>query len=269
MSNLFVFMDYENFHVYSTRQLRIEITNQGLDKLLNLCLGLGSMSKKDNFVVAANWDNFRGQKDYFSRKLVQIVDVYEKGSNVSDGYLIVQAMVKINEVAEGDHVVIIGGDGVYTGLVRYLLSRDVAVHIFSWKDCLSDSLTINDNVHEVSLEDVFEVNSGDHVQNGWFNAIGVNPDEYAIISRAMSFPCLFFVATANVIYKNQSDIRYKHITTYQQANKFLEDCVDKLGIFHIEWNPNPDRENQMQKALVLNKENEKVKIVMGQRKVIA
>jgi hypothetical protein len=264
MSNLAIFIDYENFHVASINQHSIEVSEKGIEYLIKKCCKYGTMSSKQNLVVAAFWDNFKKQKQLFSNKFAEIVDVYEKGSNISDGYLIVNAMKKINSLTAGDHVVIVAGDGVYAGLIRHCLSLDLIVHVYSWKPCTSDALKFDGNVDINNLEDIYDFSANNHLNNGYFLLTGVTQAEYAIISRALrpEFPHLFKIATANILYQNTTDERYKDINTFKNAIDFLETCENN-SIFIAERKPNPEKENKSQIAYTLNTDNPKVQSVIA------
>lgn len=259
MSKLLILVDYENFGINANTEYKLEVLDKGIDKLISSCLNHGTLTNKKDLIVSAIWDNFRREKAFFATRFAEILDVYERGSNVSDGYLIVKAMNVLNEFKENDQIVIVAGDGVYTGLIRHCLSLGLKVHVYSWKNCTSKSLKINDDVIIHELEDVFEFSSDKHLKEGWFSEIGISQSEYAIITHALKpeFPHFFKVATANVIYQNTKDERYRDIDTYEKAFKFLTLC-ETNSIFISKRIPNPEKENKMQIAYTLNYDNIKV-----------
>lgn len=261
-----VLIDYENFHVRPNRLYDLSITETGLKALTELIESRhGKLQKKNDMITVAYWDDFKKQKDYFSRNFRDVVDVRTKGSNVSDGYLIVRCMEKISEFEEGSEVVIIGNDGVYTGLVNHLLYLGLKVSVYYWGEKVADSLLINEDVQAYSLEDLFEFGSNKHLSNGWFSSIGATPTEYAIISLALRKDDyeLMHVSTANKIYQNVTDDRYKEITTFDEAMSFLDLCMNE-NIF-IPGRKDVPGKDVPQKTLTLNTANEKVKYVLANR----
>jgi hypothetical protein len=263
MGNLLVLIDYENFYMSAIQHFTLTITDKGLDHLLEVCRSHGTMSRRNNVVVSAYWDNYRAYRTYFANKSSDIVEVYDRGSNTSDGYLIVRAMQRINEFNEDDTLILIAGDGVYAGLVRYALSLGMKICIYSWEETTADLYKTHSDIKTFFLTDVFGFSTNKHLENNLFECVGITPAEYGIITRGINMPHLFAVATANIIYQNTSDSRYKEIDTYDKATAFLQSCADN-GIFHPDRLPNPEKDNKIQKVYILNEDNAKVKIVRSQ-----
>mgnify|MGYP001234829471 CR=1 FL=1 len=262
-----ILIDYENFHVRPSRLYDVSITEKGLKALVEKIEAThGKLTNKKDMIAVACWDDFKKQGDYLIRHFYDVLDTRLKGANVSDGYLIVRCMERIKDFDEETEVVLIGNDGVYSGLVHYLLSKGLNVHIYYWGEKVAEPLLINEDVQSYSLEELFEFDSGNHLSNGWFHHFEITKAEYAIISLALQRENneLFYVSTANKIYKNTKDPRYQEITTYEEACSFLDMCVTD-GIFTIDRREVPGKEVPP-KILILNKDNEKVKHVLNNQK---
>jgi hypothetical protein len=262
LDKVLVLFDYETFHVTATRDLKLSVQEKGLDYLFEHLTKHGDISNND-IIVAANWDNFRSAKSWFNKKLIKLLDVTRKGSNVTDGYLIVSGLLHYEAVKSNDkfdHVVVVSGDGVNTGIVEHFLRCGSKVSVYTWKDCLSSALKINEDVTIHLFEDVFGVATNSHLKNGHFESFEVTNAEYAIINRVLKskFDDLYFSRTVRDLVETK-DIRYEFIDTTQKAKEFLNNCRDQ-GIFIPSKKLGSLGRDEIT-VFVLNPDNTKVKFV--------
>ncbi len=261
MGNLFILFDFENLSVYAQQKLSLNVTNIGLDKLIEVCKANGTMSVKNNLMVAAIWRNCGTFRDYFANKFADVIEVYDKGSNTADGYLIVKAMQRRTEFQEGDSLIIISGDGVYAGFARYALSQGLKVFVYGWKESIAELFKTLPDTTIFELENIFDFASEQYIENKWFEPTGVTPLEYAIIARAVRLGGYFYaVASANKLCISEKNV-YLEINTFHKATSYFEEC-EKNGLLIGSYVPNPKNiEGKPIKQYTLNEEHPKVKFV--------
>lgn len=259
--NILMLIDFENIYIPSIKQYELQITESGLDKLIELA----SIDKKldnSNILVFAFWDHYKLYKQYFTNSFYSVIDVSEDGESCADGYLIVNGMAKLSQQKDDiDEVILFGGDSVYSGLVRYLLSIGKKVKIYSWKNSYYSKLRINRNVEVFYIDDVLNVKERDDcVKDGYFTSSVLSDGEKAVIKRFLTtkFDYLYLTTTANDILKS-TDIGFNDINLYQDAIDFLYRCVDN-GILLIDRRTG-HRDGDLVKVLIINKEHSKVKAV--------
>lgn len=113
----------------------------------------------------------------------------EKGDDVTDGYLIAFGthhilQAKYQEDQSADTIIIVGGDGIYSGFIRSIIDiTEKNVIAVSWKDSLADTLAkVHNSVKIELLEDIFNVADTACVTNGLFEAYALTEVEQEIIT---------------------------------------------------------------------------------------
>lgn len=264
LGKVLVLFDYENFHVSASRDLKLSIQEKGLKFLFEHIKSHASTNNND-IIVSADWDNFRLAKKFFQKNLVTMVEMIGNGSNIADGYLITSGLLRYEQMKKENTVelvIIISGDGVYTGLVEHCLRNGSKVIIYSWEHAFSSALEINEDVTTYMLDNVFGINEGKHLSERYFEAFLVTNAEYAIIARVLNskYNDIYFKKTVrDIVRASNSDERYKEFDTEEKAKAFLNNCKDQ-GIFNKTKKLGSKGLNEIT-VFELNHNSEKVKFV--------
>jgi hypothetical protein len=259
--NILLLIDFENLFMTAAKQYELLMTEQGVEAVIEMVRGEMQL-EDENIFVFAYWDHYKRFKEHFSNTFRSVGEVYESGESCADGYLIVRAIEELATSKDSfDEVVIIGGDSIYSALVRFALRIRKKVRIVAWKISFYEKLKINQSVAVSYLEDMFSLTQKDEcIKQGYFTSSVISDAERAIIRRLLTtkFDYLYLTTTANEIISSQ-ELAYKDITEYPDAMNFLKHC-EHNGILMIE-RVTGHRDGEPIQALFLNRENTKVKAI--------
>jgi hypothetical protein len=263
MSKLLVVIDFENLFMGGMQHYNLALTQVGIKKLFEVISVHGEILPK-NIVVAACWQDYRTYETYFGDSMNDVVRFAEKGKNVADGYLIVHGVLKY-EQNKNDYetVILVAGDGVYSGLIRHALTDGKKVVVYSWEKSKNKIYKINDNMDIKILEDVFEISKGEEATRGYFISGDATEAEKGLMSFINNAreKSAFHTYFANTVIRRSavSDQRYKGLDTFEKACEFIDDC-ESQGIITIKREQDTrEGASGENKVMRLNHEHPKVK----------
>ena len=262
-----VLIDYENLYMVGMNK-GLELTDEGLEYLISYLKSTYLIEDGMIYVVCKYRDFKPTLRNFVESLSLVAVDAIDQGSDVADGYLIVEGVQQLIENQEKiNEVVIIGGDNVYAGFIRKAVSSfRKSVRVMSWKDSLAESLTkINKSrVHIQFIEDVFQVGTGNEIKEGWFISNQCSDLEFAVISfvaRSKYSNGYHLNTLANKMVES-SDTRVQCLNDYHETREWLLSRTGEKEIFIMERSYNKDR-TKKGIVLKLNTSNAKVQYVLN------
>jgi hypothetical protein len=262
MKKALVLIDYENL-AGGARDLNLELTKDGYQHFVDYLND--SYAIDDGMLnVVCRFDDFpSGLQRYFESLSCETIDAIDLGKDVADGYVIIEAVTQL--IANKDsieEVVLVGGDNVYSGLVRTIVKTyRKSVKVISWEQCLADSLTtINENkVHIEYPEDIFKIATNEHFDNGWLRNGDCTELEVAVITfvENSKFKNNYEVHKLADRLVASTDERVAIFTDFHETKNWIFSQAGAEAIFH--------KDKQGKKWHVkLNRTNHKVQTVLNQ-----
>lgn len=261
--NSIILIDYENLYKGANRH-DLKLTDVGFESLVEHYIE--KYNGKDELVlVSCCYANFDGALSLVQSLDYKPIDAIEKGDNMADGYLIAYGVKEIIEKRnEIDTLVLIGGDGIYSSLLRVAASFVNKIVVVSWKDSLSDKLeTVKKKITDVEvIEESFDLE--ERKADGWFEYYAITAVEEEIIrfllrsERANGFQ---LVPLANVILNwTTPSVQSQFNQDYNAIFKYLNDCASNDGFLQKHRAP-AEKGNREVWWVKLKRNHPKVKLI--------
>jgi len=244
-----ILIDYENLYNSGATNHRLKMTAKGFESIVSHYTDKYDVENNMVF-VACHFEGYDGLAGLVEELSYTPIRTLELGDNMSDGYLLAYGMKEIMENKDSiEKVILIAGDGIYTGLVRLASSLFEKVIVVSWEKSLSGHLTkVNRRKVEVQkIEDVF--NLSEREAEGWFDSYALSGDEKEVIdflSKIKGANGFQLIALIKLIQKQWTNsIVYKNCEgDFDKIKAFLEGCTVGNGFLtkHRAPSPSGDRE---------------------------
>lgn len=244
-----ILIDYENLYNSGAKNHRLKMTEKGFEEIVNHYTEQYNVENNMVF-VACHFEGYNGLANLVEELSYTPIRTLELADNMSDGYLIAYGMKEIIERKDDiEKVILIAGDGIYTGLVRLASNLFEKVIVVSWENSLSGHLTrVNRRKVEIQkIETVF--NLSEKEKEGWFENYALSSDEKEIIEfliKAEKANGFQLMALANLIQKKWTNsIIHKNCEgDFNKIKAFLENCIVGNGFLtkHRAPSPSGDRE---------------------------
>ncbi|MCU7757199.1 hypothetical protein PNF35_31010 [Bacillus cereus] len=262
-----VLIDYENLFMGAGDE-GFELTHDGFEYFISYLNDIYDIQDEMSRVVC----RYRDYDSYFQNFVESLslvaVNAIDKGKDVADGYLIVDGILKLNEMHENiDEVVIVGGDNVYTGLVRTIINKfKKNVKIIAWEATIASSLDeINRNKVTIqNVEAIFEIGSGKEIQGNWLISNRCSELEFAAISFIANSKFLngyHLNSLANHLVDSK-DPRVGALVNYHETRAWLLSQSGEQKIFIQSRDFNKER-TKKGIVLKLNRTHSKVQYVLA------
>lgn len=260
MKKAIVVIDYENL-AGGARDLGLELTRVGFQhfvKYLN-----DSYEIDDGMLnVVCRFNDFPSDlQRYFESLSCETIDAIDLGKDVADGYVIIEAVRQLIENKDSiEELVLVGGDNVYSGLVRTTVRKyRKSVKVISWKRSLAEALTTI-NAKKVQIEypdDIFKVDTNGYISNGWLTNDDCTNLEVAVITyvERSKFRDNYEVHKLADGLVASTDERVATFTNFQDTKDWIMSQTGAVAMFI--------KEKQGGKWYVkLNRKNHKVQFVL-------
>lgn len=243
-----ILIDYENLYNAGAKNHRLKMTEKGFEEMVSHYTEQYEVENNMVF-VACHFEKYDGLIGLVEELSYTPIRTIEHGNNMSDGYLLAYGMKEIMENKDSiENVILIAGDGIYTGLVRLASGLFEKVIVVSWENSLSGHLTrVNRRKVEVQkIEEVF--NLSEKETKGWFDSYALSSAEKEVIEflvkteRDNGFQLIALIKqirrwTDSVVCQNcEGD--------FDKIKTFLDGCTVGNGFLTKHWAPSPsgDRE---------------------------
>lgn len=228
-----ILIDYENLYNSGATNHQLKMTEKGFDKLVSHFVKEYN-SVEDLVFVACHFGDYEGLLSLVEELSYKPITSIEKGDNMADGYLIAHGMKEILKYQETiDKVILIAGDGIYTGLVRLASAIVDEIHVIFWEKSFSENLKkVNRKKVKVDfIENVF--NLEEKKADGWFEDYGLTDVDKEIIKfldKAEKDDGFQLVALANIMknWRNPA-VKEKFGGDFDAISGYLHDCTSKNG----------------------------------------
>ncbi|MDA2180454.1 hypothetical protein PDN34_28390 [Bacillus cereus] len=240
-----ILIDYENLFGGAAQKYQLKLTDEGLEHLISY-FQEKYILPDEHVLVVCRYEDYPGLLNTVSGLSYIPINALEKAKDIADTYLIaygVKDMVMKKE--EIDEVILVGGDGIYSSLVRVAASIFSKVNIVSWENSLSSLLleAQKKKTNLILLEEIFNIKDGTEaaLTAGWFETYGLSPVEKEIISFLLPITQGFqLVPLANIIkdWDNPHTIE-EFSGEYKKVFTYLRGCARGDGFLKEERKPDP------------------------------
>ncbi|HDR7361515.1 TPA: hypothetical protein QCX16_005007 [Bacillus toyonensis] len=236
MTNALVVIDYENL-AGGARDIDLKLTQDGFKHFLDHLSNSYTIADGMLNVVCRFNDFSPGLQLDFEALSCETVDAIDLGKDVADGYVIIETITKLMENKDSiDEVVIVGGDNVYAGLVRTIVRKHrKLVKVISWKNSLADSLKAV-NPSKVQLEhpeDIFKIDTNEHIGNGWLINDGCTELEFAVVNfvEKSKFKSNYEVHKLADLLVGSTDSRVANFNSFFPTKDWIFSQTGATGMF--------------------------------------
>jgi hypothetical protein len=238
-----ILVDYENLYNSATNNHRLKMTEKGFENLITHYAEKYDVEDEMVF-VACHFESYEGLSKLVGELSYTPVRALELGNNMADGYLIAYGAKELLNIQDDiENVVLIAGDGIYTGLARMAAGMAKKVVVVSWKDSLSNHLTrISKKKVEIEhIEESFDL--AEKEEEGWFVSYALLEEEKEIISFLLKTETdqgFQLVALTRIIttWKNPAVVE-RFDRDFNKVRDFLNQCASNSGFLTKERGPSP------------------------------